>query len=403
MDRRSFLEGVALAAAGTFVAPMLNLGRVRLFADDGGRSWSTRAVDLVERATVLDMLGLLTLDWPLLARWQRDPATFGAAEIARLRASGIDVFHPAVDPNQPDAPAAVRHWLAGWERLLAAHPESLVRVGSVADLDRARAERRIGLVLGFQNADHFTEVADVARFHALGQRVSQLTYDRPNRLGTGCRAAADAGLTPFGAEVIAAMNRVGMAVDVSHCGERTTLDAFAASCRPVLITHANCEALVPGHPRCKSDHVLRALAAQGGVIGITAVRAYVRQPEAPTVDHLLDHFEHVARVAGVEHVGIGSDVDVDGRDPRTGRPRPAYEIRGLDHARRTFTVVEGLLRRGWREDDVELVLGGNFRRALGEIWVADAAPAGASPATPAAPPPRDVPPRPAVVLPPALG
>lgn len=402
MDRRSFLEGVALAAAGTFAAPMLNFGRVRLFADDGERRWSVRAVDLVERTTVVDMLGLLTLDWPRLARWQREPATFGPDELARLRASGIDVFHPAVDPNQPDAPAAVRHWLAGWERLLAAHPGSLARVGSVADLDRARAEGRIGLVLGFQNADHFVEVADVARFHALGQRVSQLTYDRPNRLGTGCRAAVDTGLTAFGAEVIAAMNRVGMAVDVSHCGERTTLDAFAASCRPVLVTHANCQALVPGHPRCKSDRVLRALAAHGGVIGITAVRAYVRQPEAPSLDDLLDHFEHVARVAGVEHVGIGSDVDVDGRDP-SGRARPAYAIRGLDHARRTVTVVEGLLRRGWREDDVALVLGGNFRRALGEIWVADAAPAGGAPA--ASPPEaRPSPPPPAaVVLPPALG
>ena len=397
MDRRSFLEGVALAAAGTFAAPMLNFGRVRLFAAEGERTWSTRAVDLVARTTVIDMLGLLTLDWPALARWQRDPATFGPAELERLVASGIDVFHPAVDPNQPDAPAAVRHWLEGWRRLLAAHPGSLAAISSVGDLDRARAERKIGLVLGFQNADHFVEVADVARFHALGQRVSQLTYDRANRLGSGCRAAADTGLTAFGAEVVAAMNEVGMAVDVSHCGERTTLDAFAASCRPVLITHANCAALVPGHPRCKSDGILRALAAQGGVIGITAVRAFVRQPEAPTLDDLLDHFEHVARVAGVEHVGFGSDVDVDGLDPRTGRPRPAYAIRGLDHARRTFAVVEGLLRRGWREDDVALVLGGNFRRALGEIWVADAAVPGAAPGA------SEVPPRPAVVLPRALG
>ena len=116
------------------------------------------------------------------------------------------------------------------------------------------------------------------------------------------------------------------------------------------------------------DDIRHALASQGGVIGITAVRAFVRQPESPTLDHLLDHFEHVARVAGIEHVGLGSDVDVDGRDPRTGRERPAYAIRGLDHARRTFTVVEGLLRRGWSEEHVELALGGNFRRALGEIW-----------------------------------
>jgi membrane dipeptidase len=141
------------------------------------------------------------------------------------------------------------------------------------------------------------------------------------------------------------MNRAGMAVDVSHCSERTTLGAFAASTKPVLITHSNCRALV-GHPRCKSDAVLRAMAAQGGVMGITAVRAFVRQPEA-SLDDLLDHFDHVARVAGPEHVGLGSDVDVDARDPRSGRVRPAYAIEGMNPARRTFEVVEGLLRRGW--------------------------------------------------------
>jgi membrane dipeptidase len=107
-------------------------------------------------------------------------------------------------------------------------------------------------------------------------------------------------------------------------------------------------------------------------MGITAVRAFVRQPEA-SLDDLLEHFDHVARVAGPEHVGLGSDTDVDARDPRSGRVRPAYAIRGMDPARRTFDVVDGLLRRGWREADVEGVLGGNFRRALAAIWNVPAA------------------------------
>jgi membrane dipeptidase len=395
MDRRRFLRGVAIAGTGAFAAPMLNLGRCRLFAAAAAlpgapaamgapagsaapglplaaRPVQIRAVDLVRRTAVIDMLGLLTLDWALLARWKRDPRTFGEVDFRRLRASGITVFHPAVDPNQPDAPAAVRRWLAGWDRLLAAHPRYFTRVSSAADLDAAKASGKIGLLLGFQNSEHFRSVADVERFYRLGQRVSQLTYDKRNALGSGCREVKDRGLTAFGADVVAAMDRAGMAVDVSHCGERTTLDAFAASWRPVLVTHANCQALVPGHPRCKSDGVLKAMARQGGVIGITAVRAYVRQPEA-TVEDLLDHFEHVARVAGVEHVGLGSDVDVDARDRQTGRVRPAYAIHGLDHTRRTFELVEGLLRRGWREEHVELMLAGNFRRALAAIWAPPAA------------------------------
>ncbi len=370
MDRRRFLRGVVMAGAGAFTAPMLNFGRCRVFADDGipggGLLRSSRAVDLVQRATVIDMLGLLTLDWPRLTRWQREPGTFGEADFARLRASGIDVFHPAVDPNQPDAPAAVRRWLDGWQQLLATYPRYFRRIDTLEDAACAKAEGRIGLILGFQNSDHFRSVADVAELYRLGQRVSQLTYNARNKLGSGCKAV-DLGLSHFGAEVVTAMNRVGMVVDVSHCGERTTLDAIAASSKPVLVTHSNCAALV-GHPRCKSDAVLRAMAARGGVMGITAVRAFVRQPEAPSLADLLDHFDHVARVAGPEHVGLGSDVDVDARDPRTGRVRPAYAIDGLDPSRRTFEVVEGLLRRGWREADVEGVLGGNFRRALASIW-----------------------------------
>jgi membrane dipeptidase len=394
MDRRRFLRGLAVAGTGAFAAPMLNLGRCRLFAEEGSApplagkpasgvrtatpalTVSVRAADLVQRVAVIDMLGLLTLDWAKLDRWQRDEHAFGESEFRRLERSGVTLFHPAVDPNQRDASAAVQRWMEGWDRLLAAHPRYFQRIDSLADLDRAKRERRLGLLLGFQNSDHFTRLADIARFHQLGQRVSQLTYDRTNRLGGGCREP-DLGLTLFGAEVVGAMNEVGMAIDVSHCGERTTLDAFAASCKPVLVTHANCRALVPGHPRCKSDQVLRAMARMGGVIGITAVRAYVRQPEMPTVEDLLDHFEHVARVAGVEHVGLGSDVDVDALDARTGRVRPAYAIQGLDHARRVFALVEGLLRRGWRDEHVALALGGNFRRALGEIW-AVAPPPGAS-------------------------
>ncbi len=375
MDRRRFLRGVVMAGAGAFVAPMVNLGRCRVFADDGapggGPLRAVRAVDLMGQTAVIDMLGLLTLDWPRLAGWQREPCTFGAVDFARLRLSGIDVFHPAVWPNQPDAGAAVRRWLEGWDQLLAAKPRYFVRIDGVDDAARAKAEGRIGLILGFQNSDHFESVADVAEFHRRGQRVSQLTYNGSNRIGSGCKAADD-GLTAFGAEVVTAMNRVGMAVDVSHCGERTTLDAIAASSKPVLITHSNCHALV-GHPRCKSDTVLRAMAARGGVMGITAVRAFVSQPAEPSLDNLLDHFDHVARVAGPEHVGLGSDVDVDARDPNSGRVRPAYAIRGMNPARRTFEVVEGLLRRGWTAKDVEGVLGGNFRRALAAIWEQPAA------------------------------
>jgi len=102
-------------------------------------------------------------------------------------------------------------------------------------------------------------------------------------------------------------------------------------------------------------------------MGITVVRAFVSRKRTPTFSDLLDHFDHVARVAGVEHVGLGSDTDLTAVNPRTGRANPVYAIRGLDPGVRVFQIVDGLLRRGWGEDDVRLMLGGNFLRALAAI------------------------------------
>jgi membrane dipeptidase len=370
MNRRQFLKSGALAGAGLVAAPMLNLGRVRLFARAPGREIeiSTAAADLVLASTPIDMLGLLTLDWDKLFGWFERPELFREADYRLLERSGVKVFHPAVDTSQRDAYTAALRWMAGWNHLLSDQGCFLARVDVPSDLVRVPEDGEIGVILGFQNSNHFRTTLDVQAFYALGQRVSLLTYNPRNRLGCGAYVRHDRGLTRFGAEVVAEMNRLGMAVDVAHCGERTSLDAIAASRRPVLITHANCKALVPGHPRCKSDRVIRAMAASGGVMGITVVRAFVSRKRHPTIDDVLDHYDHVARLVGVEHVGMGSDTDVTEIRPRTGRLNPFYAIRGLDPVARVFQIADGLLDRGYSKQAVGLVLGGNFRRALGEIW-----------------------------------
>jgi membrane dipeptidase len=344
---------------------MINRGRFQLFAAEGPEI-SARAIDLVGRSLVIDMLSLLTLDWDALWDWQSAPKDFTAGDFLRLRGSGVDVFNPAVEPNQANAYASCLEWLNGWNRLLEGRPDAFVRIDTAADLLRSKQEKKVGLLLGFQNSDHFRTAADVAFFHRLGQRVSQLTYNARNRIGSGCQAP-DAGLTPFGTEVVAAMNRAGMAVDVSHCGDRTSLETVAASSKPVLITHSNCRALVT-HPRCKPDEVIRKVAAGGGVMGITVIPAFVRQGQQACLEDVLDHFSHVARLVGIEHVGLGSDADVDAIDPVTRQVRPRYRVQGLKMARRVFELADGLLRRGFSDTAVQGVLGGNFQRALTEIW-----------------------------------
>src|SRR5579871_682589 len=149
-------------------------------------------------------------------------------------------------------------------------------------------------------------------------------------------------------------------------------DAIEASSKPVLITHANCRALVPGSARCRTDEAIRKLAAKRGVLGVTMVRFFVGSGGSVTMQNVLDHIDHVVKIAGVEHVGIGSDVDLDGRDPAKGMAPSARknDLDGIHYSRKIFDLTEGLVRRNYSRQNIELILGGNFQRALSEIWTA---------------------------------
>ena len=364
MRRRDILSrSLSLFAAPFLAAPLraavLAAAPPPGFAS-GVRKYPARVIDLVAGSNVIDMLGLLTLNWSLLDRWCRTPDAFTEPDFRKLRSSGIDVFHPAVALETAGSYELTRAWFGKWNRLIAARPEYFLRVDCPNDLARARREGRIGIILGMQDANHFRGADDVDAFHRMGQRLTQLTYNSQNQLGSGCKAGHDKGLTAFGLKLVARMNSVGMAIDVSHCGERTSLDAIYSSKKPVLITHSNCRALAPGVARCKPDEVIRAAARSGGVLGITTVRQFVRTSGPATIEDVLDHFDHAVRLVGVNHVGMGSDFDLDAH--------PTYDIAGLNHSNRVYALTEGLLRRGYSNADVALMLGANFQRALGEIW-----------------------------------
>ena len=361
ISRRSFLRSAALSLG----APLINRGRCALIAPSG-TDYSTLAIDLVRSATVIDMLGLVTLDWRRLSAWQADPSRFQQADFDKLKDSGITVFHPAVGYTEGDVYQSSLRDISGWNKLIAAHPESFLRIDGSADLKRVKALGKVGIVIGQQNSMHFRSVEDVDRFYGLGQRVSQLTY-RGNRIGGGSCDASDTGLTEYGAQILDRMNTLGMAVDVSHCSDRTTLDAIQASHKPVLITHSNCRALVPGSLRCKTDEAIRRVAAKGGVIGITMVRCFVRQHGSATIEDVLDHIDHVVQLTGIEHAGVGSDVDLEGRERASSASRK-YDLDGVDYSKKVFDLTEGLLRRNYSRQDIDLILGGNFARALSEIW-----------------------------------
>jgi membrane dipeptidase len=361
LSRRSVLKGAALSLG----APMINRGRFSLFAK-GRTEYSVRTVDLVRRSTVIDMLGLLTLNYRKLSAWETDPRQFQEADFLRLKDSGITVFHPAVGYTAGDIYSESLGDITGWNAFIAAHGEQFQRVERTGDFRQSKALGKIGILIGQQNSAHFRTVEDVDRFYALGQRVSQLTYSG-NRIGGGSYDRQDSGLSAYGIEIVERMNQVGMAVDISHCGDRTTLNAIGASRKPVVITHSNCRALVPGSARCKTDDAIKQMAANGGVMGITMVRSFVRASGRVTMGNVLDHIDHLTRLVGVEHAGIGSDVDLDGRDPRV-QPTRRYDLDGIDYAKKIYDLTEGLVSRNYSSRSIELILGGNFERALAATW-----------------------------------
>ena len=381
ISRRALLGQAAVAGAAIVAAPFVNLGRYRLFAHTAAE-YSARAIGLVQRSTVVDMLCILSMNFTQADKWMAAPETFTDKDFQRWRDSGINVMHPAVGLGGVNAYEQGLTFFAQWNSFIAGATQYFDRIDSPADFKRIKGSGKVGVLLGLQNSQHFRRPDDVNLFYSLGQRVSQLTYNSRNMIGNGSTERRDDGLSDFGVAIVERMNTVGMAVDVSHCGDRTTLDAFEVSKRPVLITHSNARALAPGHPRCKSDEAIRAVGKAGSVMGITGVRMFVKNEEPTTVESLLDHYDHVRKLIGPEHLGVGSDISLEGYDDmppemnkqlRAGYKgsygfREKIDIEGLSHPKRMFDLTEGLIRRKYSDAEIEGILGGNFVRVLSDLW-----------------------------------
>jgi len=258
------------------------------------------------------------------------------------------------------------------------------------DIGAAKRERRLGLILGFQTTEMIgSELARIETFRNLGVRIMQMTYNQRNLWGDGCLEPGNAGLSRAGRDALERMNALGVAVDVSHSGQKTTADAIAASRKPVLISHTGCNA-VYRHPRNKDDADLRAMADRGGVVGIYLMPFLDGGTGELTPEMLYAHVEHALQICGPDHVGIGSDQGIepisDGPEyraalrkevedrrrrgvsaPGESPDRPPF-IPALNSERRMDRIAEGLSRRGQPDSVIAKVLGENFQRCLGEVW-----------------------------------
>ncbi len=374
--RRALKMGSAL-----FAAPFFNRGRFQLFGQNSPE-YSERAVRLVRESVVIDLLNQFLYrrdQQSILRQWLTKPGAFTAADWQRFKDSGITAIN--FGHSAPTFDDAIRLF-GDWNSFIAQYPDWLLRIGSGADFQKAKTSGRYGILYGFQNSAHFRRVEDVDTFYGLGQRMSQVTYNYRNLIGNGAFEPKDDGISEFGASIIARLNEVRMVVDCGHAGDRTMLDAFSISKRPVIVSHGNARALNPGYPRCVSDEAIRALAKQGGVMGINFISFMVKAHEPTSVDDVIDHFDYVSRLVGIEHVGVGSDLGIEGND--LGDPKMLEQflqsadkryhvhkrevVARLDHQKRTYDLTDGLIRRKYTDDHIRAILGENWRRVLTEVW-----------------------------------
>ncbi len=314
-------------------------------------------------------------------------ADFDIAHRHGVTAYGVTAWDPHADVGTALEGLMYWHWVTRQ------YP-NLVLVETTEDIHRAKREGKSGLLLCAQDGDWIGfELHRVQAFHQAGLRVMLLAYNATNQLCDGCLDRTDGGLTRFGQLVVDECNRVGIVLDCSHTGKRATLETMERSAGPCIFSHSNPAALVPS-PRNIDDEQIRACASRGGVIGLVSWGPLVMRPGTthwPTLDEFIDLIDYVAQLTGSgDHIGISTDMSIGTypdheRDPwgDPGYPdftaaynqhvtadirSPMRNLNGFSDYAEIVSVAERLLGRGYSDQDVHKMLGGNFLRVFDEVW-----------------------------------
>jgi membrane dipeptidase len=314
----------------------------------------------------------------------------------RIQRGGLTAIVFMVPMPQDDLAATIGRIREYYE---IAHRDPKVEIAwSVEVIERCKREGKLAAIIGCQNSRFLgTELTNVEVFARLGMRVVQLTYNERNAVADGCLEPENAGLSFFGRKLIRELNACGIVVDLSHCGERSSLDAIEVSVHPVIFSHAGLRAMVD-NPRTITDAQVRAVAARGGVVGVSSFPTFNWRggPTRPSLDDFLDALDHAINLVGIDHVGVGTDhVAEPGGYPQWLRDYFARQYddyspqkAGINARYRELTagisredqlegfggmhdmprLTEGLLRRGYKDEDVQKVLGGNFMRIFRTVW-----------------------------------
>ena len=379
LDRRGFALGAAGLVLGAAVA-----GPVRAAAAAIADPVIPPAIRaLYDKAIVIDALASPdTWNVPFPT-----PGEMTQQKLDNVRASGITAINLTV--GKPGTLADTLQEIALWLQHIEKHPAYFRLVKTHADIAAAKAEKKLGIIFGFQGMGMIgQDLSLIDTCAGLWVKIMQLTYNDRNALGAGSSLPDREGLTPLGREAVARMNARGILVDTGHANPQTALDAVAASSRPITCSHTGARA-VYGSQRNQPDTVLRAIAEKGGVVGMYLMPFLGNDPVAASRALFVRHIRHALSVCGEDHVGIGSDqsitpVDISPaymdivRQTAAARQKAGIGAPGegdspiavpdLNSARRIEIVAMELDRAKYPARVIEKVIGANFDRLFKEIW-----------------------------------
>ncbi len=324
-----------------------------------------QARSIISRALVWDM----TLPWIY-------PSYVHPSTLPRFSAAGFNVVSLTVGGTDNSLEACLKS-LAMTKAMIRENDKHFVQAYSVADIEAARDAGKLALLFNFQETNSLLSDPNLVQvYYDLGVRHMLLAYNRKNAVGDGCAERTDAGLSRVGVRVVEEMNRVGMLVDGSHTGKRTTLDAIEVCEGPFIFSHSNAKSVFD-HYRNIDDEQIRACANTGGVIGINGLGEFLDDVHA-SAQSIFKHVDYVANLAGIDHVGLALDYvedtawfwnwvrdNPDAWPENNSRPHVDTAFAGPEVLEQ---LVECMLAAAYSEEDIEKVLGKNFRRVCLEVW-----------------------------------
>jgi membrane dipeptidase len=313
------------------------------------------------------------IDGLLVSKWDR-------SVFEDMRTGGITAANCTVSIWEGFKDTVVN--IAEMKRLIRENSDILTLVRTIRDIEHAKRSAKTGIILGFQNAQAFEDnLGTIEAFSDMGVRVVQLCYNTQNLIGSGCYER-DGGLSGYGREVIAEMNRLGMLIDLSHVGAHTSQETILESKKPVCYSHC-LPATLKHHQRNKTDEELRFMASHGGLVGVTMFPPFLRRGNEATVDDYVEAIDYVASLVGEDCVGIGTDF-MQGHGPEffewvthdKGRGRrltefaPVLNPTGIRTIAESPNLTAAMERAGWKHSRIEKILGQNWLRIFREVWLA---------------------------------